>query len=179
MAEKKKSRSRRGIALPTALVVMLLFAILCAAMFTLSHMSMTYDLYFERRTVLEHATVSMASAMALKLNDWSGPGKYLWTANDDDKTGNGSLIVDASTFGAAYSGPVMKFTFRITPEGTGKEDYLLLSVWGEYAGASAAGNRNMAWLVSMDVPKSPLPAGRAELLDIAFGSPDAHILWKK
>ncbi|MDR1649018.1 MAG: hypothetical protein LBR71_02050 [Synergistaceae bacterium] len=178
MARKKKRRSRRGMVLPTALVVMLLFALLCAAMFTLSRMSMTYDLYFERRTVLEHATVSMANAMARKLNDWSGPGKYLWTT-DNNGIGDGSLVVDSSTFGAAYSGPAMKFTFRITPEGTGKENYLLLSVWGEYAGASASGNRDMVWLVSMDVPKSPLPADRTELLDIAFGSPDAHILWSR
>jgi hypothetical protein len=190
MAEKKKRhptagkgprrffpRSRRGMALPIALVVMLLFAILCVAMFTLSHISMTYDLYFERRTVLEHATVSVANAMARKLNDWSGPGKSLWTDPSDTAGGEGSLLVGASALGG--SGPAMKFSFQVTPKGTGKENYLLLSVRGEYAETPAGGNGNMAWLVSMDVPKSPLPADKAELLDIAFGSPDAHVLWTK
>ncbi|MDR2174343.1 MAG: hypothetical protein LBO82_00205 [Synergistaceae bacterium] len=168
--KKGRFSSRRGVVLPSALLVMLLFAILCVAMFTLSHMGMAYDLYFERRAVLEHATVSMATALARKLNEWSGTGKPLWEDSEDDKEGSGFLNV---------GDPAMKFTFRIVPpKATGRKDYLRLSVWGEYAG-TAAENRNMAWLVSLDVPKSPLSHDKTELLDLAFGSPDAHVLWKR
>jgi hypothetical protein len=148
-------------------------------MFTLSHMSTTYDLYFEQRTILEHATMSMASTLAAKLNDWSGDGRQLWTSASDLEEGNGSLIVDKSLFGATYSGAAMKFTFRVIPPATtGRAGYLLLSVRGEYSVPTVT-NSDMVWLVSMDVAKSPLSKDKTEWLDIAFGSPDAHLLWTK
>jgi hypothetical protein len=165
--------------LPTALVVMMLFAILCVSMFTLSHMSTTYDLYFEQRTILEHATLSMANTLAMKLNDWSGDGKQLWTDPSDLEEGNGSLVVDKSLFGSTYSGLPMKFTFQIIPPATtGRAGYLRLSVRGEYSIPTVT-NSDMAWLVSMDVAKWPLSKDKTEWLDIAFGSPDARPLWTK
>jgi hypothetical protein len=136
---------------------MLLFAILCGAMFTLSRMSLSYDFHFERRAVLEHATMSLAQGMAEELQfhtaDW-------WSA-DPAAEGEGSLSIAA---------PPMKFAYRVVPLAE-RAGFVRLSVWGEYDGA-ARSDKNMAWSLSMDIA-----SGDVRWVDIAFGSPDAHVLW--
>jgi Flp pilus assembly protein TadG len=164
------SRSREGMALPMALLVMMLFAILCVSMFTLSHMSLNYDLYFERRAAMEHATISMASALSRRLQEL--------ISNDTDEArdiaeGNGFLLLNSTSFDSAYTGPAMKFTFDVTTS----SDRLLLFVKGEYEGAWVK-NDNIAWRVLVDVAKTP--GANNEIQDIAFGLADPPVsLWSR
>jgi hypothetical protein len=174
---------------------MMLFAILCVSMFTLSHMSVTYDLHFEQRSILQHATMSFANALAVKVSDWASPASHrypisVWWKDNGWEEAKGSLTVDKSTFrpihsdtygssaGSTYSGPPMRFSFHIYPSKIiDKDGFVRLSVKGEFLDPTVT-TKNMAWFVSLDVTKDRSPK-EMEWQDIAFGSPDAKLIWAR
>jgi hypothetical protein len=142
MRERIFLRSRRGSALPTAIIVMLLFMVLCAGMLALSRMNVSHVVFFERRNVLEQATLSLAQALADEIAEHASA----WWAGDPAALGRGELGVDS---GMGLDVPKMKFTYNVTP---GNPDFYTLFVRGEYAGST----QDAAWGVSLDIyPQAP------------------------
>jgi hypothetical protein len=130
-------RARRGSTLIVTLVVMFFFAILCGAVFGMAQMNVTYNVFFERRGVLEQATLTFAESLAeiVKANAaswWSG--------------GNAALGSGDCTVSSIAGSPPMQFTYVISPD---KNKVYKLFVKGEYAGPQA--NDNVVWGVSVDI----------------------------
>jgi hypothetical protein len=135
-------RSRHGSVLPAAIVVMLLFMILCVGMLALSQMNVSHVVFFERRNILEQATLSLAQVLADEILENSED----WWKGAPNAEGKGELDVD-SRMGPDF--PNMKFTYQVTP---GKVNSYLLHVRGEYANSSG----EAIWGVSLDVyPETP------------------------
>ena len=130
-------KARRGSILVVTLVVMFFFAILCGAVFGMAQMNVMYNSFFERRGVLEQATLTFAESLAevVKANaaSWLSGGS---AAN----LGNGVY-----TMPPIAGEPSMKFTYVISPDR--KKTYKLF-VRGEYADP---GKENITWGVSVDV----------------------------
>jgi hypothetical protein len=138
------SRRRRGSALPAAIVVMLLFMILCVGTLALSQMNVSHVVFFERRNVLEQATLSLAQALAEEITR----NADAWWAGDSAAAGKGTLDVDSRM---GQNIPKMKFTYHVTP---GKLDSYLLFVRGEYANLAKL-DKDAIWGVSLDIyPKA-------------------------
>jgi hypothetical protein len=135
--EKVFSRSWRGSALPVAIVVMLLFMILCAGMLALSEINVSHVTFFERRNVLEQATLSLAQTLA----DEIVKNASAWWASDPNSVGTGKLVVDSSV---NPNVPKMKFTYNVSPD---KSPPYVLFVRGEYEGLS----KGAIWGVSLDI----------------------------
>ncbi|MDR3230969.1 MAG: hypothetical protein LBT65_05990 [Synergistaceae bacterium] len=136
------SRPRRGGVLPVTIIVTLIFVVLCTAMFSLAQMNIGYDTFFERRSILEQATLSLAQTLADSLvenaNTW-------WPAGLNAE-GTGELSVDSSSLSGV---PGMKFSYRVTPHGS--RSYILF-VRGEYAAAASGTKQDKTvWGVSLDI----------------------------
>jgi hypothetical protein len=135
-------KSRLGSALPVAIVVMLLFMILCMGMFELSQMNVSYVTFFERRNVLEQATLSLAQTLADEILDNANGG---W-ATGLTAVGKGELNVNSSI---SPNIPKMKFTYEVAPD-TSKPKAYVLFVRGEYA-PSPDSYKGTIWGVSVDI----------------------------
>jgi hypothetical protein len=123
------------------IVVMLLFMALSAGMFALSQMNVSHVIFFERRNVLEQATLSLAQALADHVVERSN----VWRNLAPDAIGNGILNLDS---GIEANIPEMKFTYSVSPD---KFNSYLLFVRGEYANSS----EDVIWEVSLDIhPKA-------------------------
>jgi hypothetical protein len=120
---------------------MLLFMILCVGMLALSQMNVSHVTFFERRNVLEQATLSLAQTLA----DQVVENEKAWWSGAPAEVGRGTLIVDSSM---GPDVPKMKFTYTVSPD---KPDTYVLFVRGEYAGSST----DAIWGVSLDIyPKA-------------------------
>ncbi|MDR3265146.1 MAG: hypothetical protein LBT15_03945 [Synergistaceae bacterium] len=133
-------RAQRGSVLPMTILVMLVFTLLCVAMLSLSQMNMRYSVFFERRSILEQATLSWAQTMgdvlAENANAW-------WSVHSPDVTGKGALDVDSKT---APGIPGMRFTWTVTPH----SGAYALFVQGRYITPGTKAD-DTVWAVSMDV----------------------------
>ncbi|MDR1377048.1 MAG: hypothetical protein LBJ22_06020 [Synergistaceae bacterium] len=129
--------SRRGSTLPVAAMVMLLFMILCVGMLALSGMNMSHVTFFERRNVLEQATLSLAQALADEIVENS----RVWWISAPAAMGTGVLVVDS---GLEPNVPKMKFTYSVSPD---QSPSYALFVRGEYEGLS----KGAIWGVSVDI----------------------------
>ena len=135
------SSPRRGSTFPVAIVVMLLFMILCVGMLGLSRMDVSHVVFFERRNVLEQATLSLAETLAGEIaNNGS-----VWWAADPAALGKGELNVDSGT-GPGI--PKMKFTYEATCKGS---NAYTLFVRGEYAVKHSESLNDAIWGVSLDI----------------------------
>ena len=127
--------TRRGSILIVTLVVMFFFAILCGAVFGMAQMNVSYNFFFERRGVLEQATLTFAESLAevVKANAASW-----WSGGSAANPGNGEYTVSPIA-----GEPSMKFSYVISPD---KKKIYKLFVRGEYADP---GKENIAWGVSV------------------------------
>jgi hypothetical protein len=132
--------ARRGSVLSVTILVVLVFTLFCMAMFSLSQMNMHYSIFFERRCILEQATLSWAQTMgdvlAENANAW-------WSVYSSDVTGKGVLDVDSKI---APGIPGMRFTWTVTPH----SGAYALFVQGKYA-TSGTKVDGTVWSVSIDV----------------------------
>ena len=130
-------KARRGSILVVTLVVMFFFAILCGAVFGMAQMNVMYNSFFERRGVLEQATLTFAESLAevVKTNAASW-----WPSGSTANLGSGEYIMPPIA-----DEPSMKFTYVISPDR--KKTYKLF-VRGEYADP---GKENITWGVSVDI----------------------------
>jgi hypothetical protein len=119
---------------------MLLFMILCVGMLGLSRMNVSHVVFFERRNVLEQATLSLAQTLADEIAD---NANSWWTANPA-AVGKGELSVGPGT---GPDIPRMKFTYEVTPS---TSNSYALFVRGEYA-QHAESFRDTIWGVSLDI----------------------------
>jgi hypothetical protein len=133
------SISRRGIVLPITIIVMLVFMILCAGTLVLSQMNVSHVTFFERRNVLEQATLSLAQTLADEILE----NANLWWSLDPTAAGKGELGVDS---GINPDIPKMKFTYEVSPD---KFRSYILFVRGEYV--SSGFSKNAIWGVSLDI----------------------------
>jgi hypothetical protein len=116
---------------------MLLFMIFSAGMLALSRMNVSHVIFFERRNVLEQATLSLAQALADEIVE----NASVWWAGDPTATGKGELNVHS---GLGLDIPKMKFTYSVIPD---KPDAYILFVRGEYSDSS----NDAIWGVSLDI----------------------------
>jgi hypothetical protein len=128
-------RARRGSTLIVTLVVMFFFAILCGAVFGMAQMNVTYNAFFERRGVLEQATLTFAEGLAevVKANAAN------WWSSGNAALGSGEYIMPSIA-----GSPPMQFTYVISPD---RNKVYKLFVKGEYSDPQA----NVAWGVSVDI----------------------------
>jgi hypothetical protein len=131
-------RARRGSALPLALVVMLLFVILCGTVIGMAQMNVAYYSFFEHRGILEQATLTFAETLAesVKVNSED------WWPGGDPSPGSGECAPPA-----ALGAFPMKFTYVISPD----KDVYSLFVQGEY---SPSQPNDAAWGVSVDISRT-------------------------
>ncbi|MDR1977908.1 MAG: hypothetical protein LBQ42_04165 [Synergistaceae bacterium] len=126
------------------ILVMTLFTALCVAMLSLSQMNARFNLFFERRSILEQATLSLAQELA----DEIVANADAWWAAEPNKEGKGELNVNASALPGV---PQMKFTYVVTPKtATLKGNRYVLFVRGEYAAAGKKAD-DTVWGVSLDI----------------------------
>jgi Tfp pilus assembly protein PilV len=130
-------KARRGFTLIMTLIVMFFFAILCGAVFGMAQMNVTYNSFFERRGVLEQATLTFAESLAETVKDNAASW---WSGADVSALGNGVYTVPP----IAGARP-MKFTYVISPD---KGRIYRLFVKGEYTDSDA---EDITWGVSVDI----------------------------
>jgi hypothetical protein len=134
-----------GGVLSVAIVVMFVLAILCVAMISISQMNLRYDTFFERRSVLKHATVSLARILAAEV----AANANEWRNGSGDLNGSGEFLT--TSIGVSDISP-MRFTYRVGPSDRGSS-LLTLFVQGEYVSDSDAGAKENAlvWDISTDI----------------------------
>ncbi|MDR1978275.1 MAG: hypothetical protein LBQ42_06030 [Synergistaceae bacterium] len=145
--ESTRLSSRCGYALVSASIVTLLLMVFSGGVLSMSQANLFHGVIFERRQILEQATLSLAHGLA---DEIAANADSWWPAHSSQgssQEGKGAFHVDSSVIQGA---PQMRFHYTITPRGVGS--YVLL-VRGEYLTATAPGTEVevAAWDVSMDI----------------------------
>jgi hypothetical protein len=119
---------------------MLFFAIVCVTVIGLARMNVNYYFFFERRGILEQATLTFAESLAknVKANaeDW-------WNSGAIKTQGDGEYIVS----GDMTDGQPMRFTYVVSPD---KDLIYKLFVRGERDDSKD----DVAWGVWIDIDAS-------------------------
>jgi hypothetical protein len=135
-----------------AAAVMFFFAVLSGAVFGMAQMSAAYYSFFERRSVLEQATLTFAGSLAETVRDNAADW---WSGGSAPASGDYTVSVTADA-------PAMRFTYVISPDGN---KIYKLFVRGEYAGRAYS-----------DPNAEPIACGVSVDISTAASSADA---WSK
>jgi hypothetical protein len=113
-------KKRNGSVLITTIVVVLFFSIICVAVLGLAQMNVVHYSFFERRGIVEQATLTFAESMAKSVRansaDW-------WPAGSGEQ-GNGEYVISGEMTG----GSPIRFTYAVSPD---ESDVYKLFVKGE------------------------------------------------
>ena len=134
---------RRGSALATSLIAMIVLGLLSGSVLTLATMNLNYTKFFENSAVLQQATVSLASSVAENLiRDYRQP---FWSSMPE-----GTSHVDEFVLDRKNSGLTMPIRLRYEVTHRAPASWTV-TARGEYAAPGTSDNLPAPWAVSADV----------------------------
>jgi hypothetical protein len=129
-------KARNASVMITTLVVVIFFSIICVSVFGLAQMNVGYYSFFERRDIVEQATLTFAESLAESVRT----NAAAWWPGGSGGQGNGAYTLSEEMSG----GSPIQFNYVVSPD---KIDVYKLFVKGEREDSG----EKIAWGVSVDI----------------------------